>query len=178
MVWNSASLTWERAAQAVGSAGGSIPDGIDITFPSPLMPSGGSGIRGWLSAIWTKLNSSLAVTGTFFQAVQPVQNAAGVANWGQALAVVAASTATVVNLPSSVAGYQIKGMLCHGSADGYFSIQVAGVTKVSGRIRSTAPMLQLILPNGISVTTGSAISVQVTNESGSTGDYEVTLLGT
>ena len=36
------------------------------------MPAGGVGIRGWLSAIWTKLNASLAVTGTFWQATQPV----------------------------------------------------------------------------------------------------------
>ena len=37
-------------------------DGTDITTPSPAMPTGGVGIRGWLSAIWTKLNGSLAVT--------------------------------------------------------------------------------------------------------------------
>lgn len=47
-------------------------DGADITTPSPAMPAGGVGIRGWLSAIWTKLNGSLAVTGTFWQATQPV----------------------------------------------------------------------------------------------------------
>jgi hypothetical protein len=53
------------------------------------MPSGGSGLTGWLSAIWSRLsgtlavswtgspnvtvaNSSLAVTGAFYQATQPV----------------------------------------------------------------------------------------------------------
>ncbi len=46
--------------------------GADITSPSPSMPAGGSGVLGWLSAIWTKLNASLAVTGTFWQATQPV----------------------------------------------------------------------------------------------------------
>lgn len=45
--------------------------GTDITTPT-AMPAGGAGVRGWLSAIWTKLNSSLAVTGTFWQATQPV----------------------------------------------------------------------------------------------------------
>jgi len=45
--------------------------GTDITTPT-AMPAGGAGVRGWLSAIWTKLNGSLAVTGTFFQATQPV----------------------------------------------------------------------------------------------------------
>ena len=32
-------------------------DGTDITTPT-AMPAGGTGIRGWLSAIWTKLNSA------------------------------------------------------------------------------------------------------------------------
>ena len=109
--------------------------------------------------------------------ILPVQNATGSTNWGQSLAVVTGSTATVVNIVSSTAGYQIKGMLCHGTADGYFAIQVNGVTQVSGRTRSTAPMLQLILPNGIRVTTGSNVAARVTNESGSTADYELTLLG-
>lgn len=36
-------------------------DGTDINAPT-AMPAGGVGIRGWLSAIWTKLNGSLAVT--------------------------------------------------------------------------------------------------------------------
>ena len=50
-------------------------DGIDITTPT-AMPTGGVGIRGWLSSIWTKLNGTIAVTGTFFQATQPVSAAA------------------------------------------------------------------------------------------------------
>lgn len=37
-------------------------DGSDITTPT-AMPAGGVGMRGWLSAIWTKLNGTLAVTG-------------------------------------------------------------------------------------------------------------------
>lgn len=50
---------------------GAALDGTDITTPT-AMPAGGVGIRGWLSAIWTKLNASLAVTGTFWQTTQPV----------------------------------------------------------------------------------------------------------
>lgn len=45
---------------------GAAQDGTDITTPT-AMPAGGVGIRGWLSAIWTKLNASLAVTGTLVQ---------------------------------------------------------------------------------------------------------------
>lgn len=50
---------------------GAAQDGTDISSPT-AMPTGGVGIRGWLSAIWTKLNGSLAVTGTFWQSTQPV----------------------------------------------------------------------------------------------------------
>jgi hypothetical protein len=41
-------------------------DGTDITTPF-AMPTGGVGIRGWLSAIWTKINGTIAVSnaGTF-----------------------------------------------------------------------------------------------------------------
>ena len=48
--------------------------GTDITTPT-AMPSGGTGIRGWLSAIWTKLNNSIAVTGSFWQTTQPTSDA-------------------------------------------------------------------------------------------------------
>ena len=106
-----------------------------------------------------------------------VQTAVGPTLWGQSLAAASGSTVTPVSIASSLAGYQIKGAICHGTGDGYFAIQVASVTVVSGRTRATAPMLQLILPNGISVATASNVSVRVTNESGSTADYEVTLLG-
>jgi hypothetical protein len=46
-------------------------DGTDINTPT-AMPAGGAGIRGWLSAIWTKLNGAITVTGTFWQTTQPV----------------------------------------------------------------------------------------------------------
>lgn len=52
-------------------------DGTDIT--AAVMPAGGAGLRGWLSAIYTKLAASIAVTGTFWQATQPVSLAAAVA---------------------------------------------------------------------------------------------------
>lgn len=121
--------------------------------------------------------ASLPVTIAADQPPIKVLNATGSTLWGQSLAAVAGSTVTPVSIASSVAGYQIKGAICHGTGDGYFAVQVAGVTVVSGRTRATAPMLQLILPNGISVATASNVSVRVTNESGSTADYEVTLLG-
>lgn len=69
-------------------------DGTDITTPT-AMPAGGVGIRGWLSAIWTKLNGSLAVTGTFFQATQPVSLASVPSH-----AVTNAGTFAVQNTPA------------------------------------------------------------------------------
>ena len=66
---------------------GAAQDGSDITNPTS-MPVGGVGIRGWLSAIWTKLNGALAVTGNFWQPTQPV---------------------SLVTLPSLVAGTALVG---------------------------------------------------------------------
>ena len=45
-------------------------DGTDAT--GVTAPTGAVGIRGWLSGIFNKLSTSIAVTGTFFQATQPV----------------------------------------------------------------------------------------------------------
>jgi len=47
---------------------GLAKDGVDITTPT-AMPTGGIGIRGWISAIWTKLNGTLNVTGSLSQAI-------------------------------------------------------------------------------------------------------------
>lgn len=40
------------------------------------IPSGGTGLAGWLSGIYSRLSGALAVTGTFWQATQPVSVAA------------------------------------------------------------------------------------------------------
>ena len=109
----------------------------------------------------------------------PVPTVSGAAsnNWGQALAVTAGATGTLASIASSLAGYQIKGIVAHGTGDGYFFVQVASVTVLSGRTRATAPMLVVFLPNGISVPAASLVTLKVTNECGSTADYEATLLG-
>lgn len=97
-------------------------------------------------------------------------------SWGQALAVVAASTVTVTSVVAP-ANYRIRGMVCNGTGDGYFAIKVASVTVLSGRIRVSAQMLVITLPNGIAVASGASVTLTVTNESGATADYEATLLG-
>jgi hypothetical protein len=107
----------------------------------------------------------------------PVVEPPGTFNWAQSLSVTPGSTATVVNLLNTPAGYQIKGMLCHGTGEGYFFIQINNLTVASGRIRLTKPMIEVYFKNGISVPTGSQVTLKVTNESTSTADYEVTLFG-
>lgn len=96
--------TFYQATQPVSAASlplpsGAAQDGTDITSPSPAMPAGGAGIRGWLSAIWTKLNGSIAVTGTFWQATQPVSGTV-TANAGTGTLAVSAAS---LPLPSGAA---------------------------------------------------------------------------
>lgn len=45
--------------------------GTDGTTP-PAVLGAGTGVRGWLRSIYEKLTGTIAVTGTFFQATQPV----------------------------------------------------------------------------------------------------------
>lgn len=49
---------------------GASADGNDGT--GIVAPAGGAGIRGWLSGIYGKLSNPLAITGTFWPAIQPV----------------------------------------------------------------------------------------------------------
>lgn len=97
--------------------------------------------------------------------------------WGQSLALTAGATGTLASIASSVAGYQVKGFIAHGTGDGYWFLQVASVTLLSGRTRASMPTLIVSLPNGVAVATASVVALKVTNESGSTADYEATLLG-
>ena len=83
---------------------GAAQDGTDISAPT-AMPAGGVGIRGWLSSIWTKLNGSLAVTGTFFQTTQPVSNAGTFAV--QAASTLAAETTKVIGTVNIAASQTI-----------------------------------------------------------------------
>ena len=97
-------------------------------------------------------------------------------SWGQATAITAGASAVLVSLTSS-ANYQISGFIAHGTGDGYFTLKINSFVVLSGRIRSTLPVLMITLPNSIKTTTGSTVTLNVTNESGSTADYEITLLG-
>lgn len=97
--------------------------------------------------------------------------------FGQAVALVASSTATLASVTPVAAGFQIRGFVATGTGDGYFSVKVASTKVLTGRIRGSLPTLVVMLPNGIPVAPGQAITLDVTNESGSTADFEATLLG-
>ena len=121
--------------------------------------------------------ASLPVTIAADQAPITILRAPGTTKWGQVTGVLTATTVTVVSIASSVADYQIKGMVAHGTGDGYFTILVNGVILITTRTRLTAPLMVLPLPNGIAVPTGSLIQITVLNESATTASFDVTLLG-
>lgn len=108
----------------------------------------------------------------------PVARAPAANAWGQALALTAGETGTIASIPAAATGYQITGFIAHGTGDGYWSVQVDSITVLSGRTRAAMPCLTIMLPNGIAVTPGSMVALKITNESGSTADYEATMLGT
>lgn len=121
--------------------------------------------------------TSMPVTLAYDQPALSVMVVPAATLWGQALSVTTTSTATIVNILTSISNYKIKGFICHGLGDGYFFVQVNGATVLSTRTRASFPVANIILPNGIAVPANSQITLKVTNESGSTSDYEGTLLG-
>lgn len=98
-------------------------------------------------------------------------------NFGQSVSQTDATTATLASIPSTPSGYRIDGLIGTGTGDGYFVIQVNATTVLSGRTRASLPTLSLMLPKGIPVTAGSSVTLKVTNESGSTANFDGTLLG-
>ena len=57
--------------------------GLPIT--GAVMPPGGASTNGWLSAIYTKLIASIAVTGTFWQSIQPTSETPKALTYAQSL---------------------------------------------------------------------------------------------
>lgn len=83
--------------------------GTDGTTP-PAVLGAGTGVRGWLRSIYEKLTGSIAVTGTFFQATQPVSIA--------------------VNTPTLAAGTAVFGALVANQSVN--SAQINGVAPLMG----------------------------------------------
>ena len=74
-------------------------DGTDATGVTQL--TGGIGIRGWLSGIYSKLSGTIAVSGTFWQTTQPVSVASTLAT-SETYANLAVNAAGASGAPISV----------------------------------------------------------------------------
>lgn len=107
----------------------------------------------------------------------PIYDTAANDSYGATSGLADNGTAVLVNIPSSPANYRITGWSATGNADGYFFVQIAGSTVLSGRTSWGQPSVHAILPNPIDVTTGSTVALKVTNISGNTANFEATLLG-
>lgn len=123
--------------------------------------------------------------GTPFSSVNPlhvelVANSSSVEasyNYGTVVGLAVAATSNIVSIPSSVDGYRISGFAATGLGDGYFFIQINGVTIVSARTNNMNRSVSFLFPNPITTTVGSAITFRVTNEADGVTNYEGTLLG-
>lgn len=157
LVWNTSTLSWQRATQASGGSGGTS------TFP---VDPGQHTMAASLPVVVASDQGPIATT-----------QLSAINSWGQSLALTPGATGTLASIVSSAPGYQIKGFIAHGTGEGYWSVQVDSLTRLSGRTRMSMPTLTVTLPNGINVPTGSLVALKVTNESGGTADFEATLLG-
>jgi hypothetical protein len=180
LVLGTTNYSSSRAAIAVGDA----DSGIGVPANAIYYYNGsnfdrvrGSATNGLKVDLSSTAANSTAIKVDGSATIQPVTSVAANNSYGQSLSLANGVTATLVNIASSTAGYKIRGLNCTGNGDGYFFIQVAGVTILSGRTRWSHPTVYISLPNPVSVTTASAVTLKVTNESGSTADYEGTLLG-
>ena len=123
------------------------------------------------------MDSSLPVTLASNQPAILTTQPTSLNKWGQLPGLSANATSAIITIPSSAVGYQVKGIIAHGTGDGYWLLLITNVPVLSGRTRSSCPNFAVILQNGISVPSGSLVELRVTNEAGSTADYEATLLG-
>jgi hypothetical protein len=131
--------TFWQATQPISAASlplpsGAAQDGTDGT--GITAPTGAVGIRGWLSGIYSKLAGSISVTGTFWQATQPISAASlplpsGAAQDG--------TDATGIAAPTGAVG--IRGWL-----SGIYS-RLAGPLTVTGTFwQATQPISAASLP--------------------------------
>lgn len=123
--------------------------GTDGTTP-PAVLGAGTGVRGWLRSIYEKLTGTLAVTGTFFQATQPVSIAANTPDVtdraARLLGVVASITGALPAGTNSIgtttgpaltkgtqaaAGYSTQDLKDAGRVSFSASTVIAGVTAVT-----------------------------------------------
>ena len=147
-------------------------DGTNITTPF-AMPAGGTGLLGWLSAIWTRLNASLVARSTCFFPSQTVQRAANVTaytandQYGATLTLTGAGTASSACYLTDLRIVLALSVLPAGMGAGL--VYLYNVTPPSARADNDPFSLpagdraSCLTPNGIAVTfslvTGASSSV-------------------
>lgn len=97
--------------------------------------------------------------------------------YGSVSGVTIGNTSNVVQVNPSTENFKLRGFIATGTGDGYFFLQVDGVTQFSGRTSIANKSINVVLPNAQLVNTGSDIILKVTNEAEETADYEATILG-
>lgn len=148
------------SATALPLPTGAAQDGTDITTPT-AMPTGGSGIRGWLSAIWTKLNGSLAVTGTFWPATQPVSGSVTVSNLPATQAVSGTVTANT-GLAQPVTDAQLRATALPVSGTFYQATQPVSIAAMP-TTPVTGTFFQATQPVSGTVTANTGLSQPLTD---------------
>lgn len=149
--------TFWQATQPISAASlplpsGAAQDGTDATGVTP--PSGAAGIRGWLSGIYSKLSGSLAVTGTFWQATQPVSAASLPLPSGAATAAKQPAIGTAGTASADVITVQGKSGMTPLAVDG------SAVTQpVSGTFwQATQPVSAAALPLPAGAATAAGVA--------------------
>ncbi|MGQ0446145.1 MAG: hypothetical protein ACT4O2_13725 [Beijerinckiaceae bacterium] len=133
--------TFWQATQPVSTASlplpsGAAQDGTDATDVLP--PAGAVGIRGWLSGIYSKLASSVSVTGTFWQATQPVSAASLPLPAGAATAVNQPTAAAQGSTTSGQTGRLVQGAVT-AAAPAYVTAQTSPISlTLAGAVRTDA----------------------------------------
>lgn len=134
-------------------------------------PAGGSGVLGWLSGIYSRLSGTLAVSGTFWQATQPVSVATLPALSAGSAAI---GTVGVTALPAIPAGSNTIGaVLQSGSTGTDYSANAAAIPIATYVLLATIPATPARAY--VEVQNQSAGTIQVVRDDGA-GNNQTTIL--
>ena len=126
---------------------GAAQDGTDGTGITP--PTGATGIRGWLSGIYSKVSGSIAVTGTFWQTTQPVSAASLPLPSGAATSALQTTINTTLGSPMQASGGSV-------TANAGTNLNTSTLAKESGGNLATVATAQGVSGTGITEPTGGS----------------------
>lgn len=149
---SAASLPLPSGAATESTVAGIRTDiGTDGTTP-PAVLGAGTGVRGWLRSIYEKLTGTLAVTGTFWQATQPVSAASLPLPAGAATEATLAALNTKVTAVNTGAVVLAAGAAVVGSLAANQSVnaaQIAGVATAVGSGVSGTGVQRVVLATDV-----------------------------